>query len=215
MPPDFVIGGRTNYRLTQEDLLMLVLFVEGERWRAHKKRIFRYEPDGCKDMVNRLEVYTSDYLIAAEGLLYFLTGTPGGRSPSQVGWTEFEPHLQATLWRLPNKSGAEGSITFRIRALSFQNDISRNNVPLFLLNVNVQLPTRASFNACPFAFSDALIETCLLDVTCPWWSAAVVCFACGPVMLSASSHELWKKNLSHRCSHSQWFHWVPLVARGW
>ena len=27
---------------------------------------------------------------------------------------------------------------------------------------------------------------------CPWWSAAVVCFACETVRLSASSHELWR-----------------------
>ena len=30
-------------------------------------------------------------------------------------------------------------------SLSFQNDITRNNVPFFLLNVNVQLPVDESF----------------------------------------------------------------------
>ena len=39
-------------------------------------------------------------------------------------------------------------------SLSFQNDISRNNVPLFLLNVNVKLPIDERFlQWMPVAFS--------------------------------------------------------------
>ncbi|CAK0904007.1 unnamed protein product [Prorocentrum cordatum] len=94
----------SSYQISHAQLLVILLVLDGEHWRAHNKHTFRYT-DGAWDQTEYLEILPWDMLTALEGLPVKL-GTwqgdgepPEEWSPPEWTWAAIKPRLHSHLSR--------------------------------------------------------------------------------------------------------------------
>ena len=94
----------SSYQMSHVQRLVILLILDGEHWRTHKKHTFHYA-DGSWDQTEYLDIVPWDMLTALEGLLVTL-GTwqgdgdpPENWSPPEWTWAAIRPHLHGYLSR--------------------------------------------------------------------------------------------------------------------